>query len=247
MRHATGRLLGVGMLIGIGLAGGVLALAWLLRMDGPAESKSAPSDFVTQPVTPRLTGDAWLAAQPRASNPPAAVPAGFWRADAVPQPASATPAPRLEIVGERGRQNVVLHDASGKVHELTGFTQPQHVYDAAISADGTLAYVWHMAFSPRQVSVYDVQSRALLHRFAPGSGGDLRWAKSDPVLLLETGGMGMGGSRVTAFAPDGTTLVRTGVGAQAISPDDRWVLSKARHDDRLSVRIYRIATGERIL
>jgi dipeptidyl aminopeptidase/acylaminoacyl peptidase len=163
-----------------------------------------------------------------------------------PGPPDAGSPRRLEIVGEDGRQNVVVHDADGRVHELTGFTQPQHVYDAAISPDGTLASVWHMAFSPRQISVYDVRTRELLHRFAPGSGGDLRWAKHEPVLVLTVSGMGMGGARATVFAIDGTTIVRTGVGDYAFSPDGRWLMAIAFEQGRGRVEVLRVSTGERL-
>ncbi|MEQ8844510.1 MAG: hypothetical protein RIB58_06620 [Phycisphaerales bacterium] len=252
---------------GVGLAavgaGGVLALAWALRTAGPAETAGASLDVdragqAEPPARPPdqppagpapLTPDAWLAAQPLAMDPPEALPEGFWKADAGDLDSQAAPATaaRLEVVGGYGRQNVVLHDASGNVHELTGFTQQQHVYDAAVCSDGSLAYVWHMAFRPRQVSVYDLGTRELLHRFAPGSGGELRWAKRDPVLLLTTGGMGMGGSMVRAFAPDGTGLLQTGIGAQAMSPDDRWVLSVSWLNGQGRVVVYRIATGERAM
>ncbi len=258
MRQTTARV-GGAMIV----AAGALALAWGLPMAGPAETAGSspdgeamaqpqpqphpPAQPTAQPPAP-ITPDAWLAAQPLAADPPEALPEGFWKVDAgrTPLPSPSTTDPRLEIVGQRGRQNVVLHDGRGHVHELTGFTQPQHVYDAAISDDGALACVWHMAFAPRQVSVYDLATRELLHRFAPGSGGDLRWAASEPVLLLETAGMGMGGARVTAFAPDGRTLVRTGVGSQALSPDDRWVLSVSWRDGTGRVEVFGVATGERV-
>jgi hypothetical protein len=260
MRHATGRL--GGLLLVISGVVGAVAFAWSLRIVGPSESVAEQRDGsdaeqnqeltpspaappLTQPRQP-ITGDEWLAAQPLANDPPAALPAAFWRAGDAEPTRPTEQAPRLEIVGERGRQNVEMHDANGNVHELTGFTQAQHVYDAAISADGTLAYVWHMAFTPRQVSTYDVATRELLHRFKPGSGGRLRWAASDPVLLLQTGGMGMGGSRVTVFAPDGTRLVQTGIGSQALSPDDGWVLSTSWQRGAGRVEVFQVATGKRV-
>lgn len=261
MRHGAARF-GGSVLVVAGVVG-VFVLGWGLRMAGPAETAGSLTQSVDagqaqrpaqrqaqaadppQPITP----DAWLAAQPLAMDPPEALPEGFWKADAgdLDSQAASAPAPRLEVVGGYGRQNVLLHDASGDAHELTGFTQQQHVYDAAVSADGSLAYVWHMAFRPRQIGVYDLGTRELLHRFAPGSGGELRWAKRDPVLLLTTGGMGMGGSMVRAFAPDGTRLLQTGIGAQAMSPDDRWALSVSWQSGQGRVVVYRTATGERAL
>lgn len=234
------------------LAVAVLAVAAYLRMGGGGGDPHVPPPALAQtqipPQTPPPTQDTWLDAQPRASDPPEAPPAGFWREDAARPHAPAPPpdGPRLEIVGERGTQNVVLHDADGRVHALTGFTQPQHVYDAAISPDGTLAYVWHMAFSPRQVSVYDPATQKLLHRFEQGTGGDLRWAKHEPVILLETSGIGMGGARATVFVIDGTTIVRTGVGDYAFSPDDRWLLAIPFEQGRGHVEFLRVATGDRL-
>ncbi|MFI4917424.1 MAG: hypothetical protein ACIAS6_13080 [Phycisphaerales bacterium JB060] len=243
MRHAALRIGGVLLM----LVAAALALAWFLRPAGEAsQAPVAPRDVGDGSHALPLTQDTWLDAQPRASDPPVAPPAGFWRmTDTEPTP----PPPdglRLEIIGERSLQNVVLHGDEGRVHALTGFTQPQHVYGAEISPDGTLAWVWHMAYTPRLVSVYDLVTRELLHRFEQGMGGELRWAKHDPVIVLETYGMGMGGGRVTVFGVNGATIVQTGVGDYAFSQDDRWLLAIPFEQGRGRVEIYHVATGERL-
>lgn len=249
MRHPALRIGGVLLLAMAAIA--LISYLWISATPRPSaadEGIDAPRDVDEHRPDQPLSQDAWLQAQPRASDPPSAPPPGFWRTASMPaQPQPEPPdRPRLEVIREGRLRNVVLHGTDGRVHALTGFTQPQHVYGAAISPDGTRAWVWHMAFAPRQISVYDLESRELLHRFDQSVGGDMRWAEHDPVIVLEAGGMGMGGARVTVFETDGTPIVHTGVGTYAFSPDDRWLLALPFEQGVGRVEVYRVATGERI-
>jgi len=43
-----------------------------------------------------------------------------------------------------------------------------------MSPDGRYAFVWHMAYSPRVLSIYDVQALVRVRDLTPGFGGDVK-------------------------------------------------------------------------
>ena len=59
---------------------------------------------------------------------------------------------------------------------VTQFTRPQHIYKARVSPNDRYLFVWHMDYSPRKVSIYDLSSKQRISTFKPGAGGSLGWA-----------------------------------------------------------------------
>lgn len=91
-------------------------------------------------------------------------------------PAPPEPIERLfDLVEVRtsGRRirNVYVDDRN-----ITGFTNPHYIYDAELSPEDDYLLVEHMDFRPRKISVYDMASGKPISTFAPGAGGDFKWA-----------------------------------------------------------------------
>ena len=64
---------------------------------------------------------------------------------------------------------------------ITNFPNPHHIYTAEVSPSGRYLLVWHMDFSPRKVSVFDLDSGERVSQFVPGAGGEVRWAAHDLI------------------------------------------------------------------
>ena len=97
---------------------------------------------------------------------------------------AAVAAPQLALhTGADGRKNVVVKRGDDQV-ALTEFERPTHIYDFAVSPDGKSAFVWHMDFPPRTVSVYDLETRCRTASFQPGMGGSLRWTCANTLLHI---------------------------------------------------------------
>lgn len=80
----------------------------------------------------------------------------------------------------------------GECRNLTHFDRRQHIYDYSLSEDGSKTFVWHMAETPRQLSIYDTATGKLLTRFSPGFGGGINWTKNNNLLHIFGCGTGCG-------------------------------------------------------
>lgn len=93
----------------------------------------------------------------------------------------APPIPQVEVIERAGLRNVRILREDTWV-QVTQFTRPEHVYEAAVSPSGRWLLVWHMARTPRVLSIYDLRTLALHRQWIPGFGGDLHWTAHDTIF-----------------------------------------------------------------
>ncbi len=91
--------------------------------------------------------------------------------------------------GPEGHPDVWIRKG-GTWMNLTRFDRPQHIYDYQASPDGRFAFVWHMSYTPRKISVYDLETGNRISRFSPGWAGSLHWTPHNTIL--HKGGFGTG-------------------------------------------------------
>lgn len=97
------------------------------------------------------------------------------------QTAKAPPAPKVEVLDRGGVRNVRVLLGETWV-QVTRFTRPEHIYEAAVSPSTRWLLVWHMARSPRVLSIYDLRTLELHHEWSPGFGGNLHWTAEDTIF-----------------------------------------------------------------
>jgi hypothetical protein len=98
-----------------------------------------------------------------------------------------------------GVRNVFYRDQN-----VTQFTNPHHIYSAEVSPSGNYLLVWHMDYTPRKVSVYELPSLERVAHFEPGAGGQLQWGDYD--LLYHAFGAGTNAAPFYVYNVAGETL-----------------------------------------
>ncbi|MEN8152352.1 MAG: hypothetical protein ABFS86_21215, partial [Planctomycetota bacterium] len=158
-------------------------------------------------------------------------------------PAAAAPELALHT-GADGRKNVVVKTAAGEL-PLTNFARPTHVYDFAVSPDGKHAFVWHMDFPPRTISVYELESRRRTASFSPGAGGDLRWTCAN--TLLHRWGAGTAVRLFKVYDRRGMMLCGTMTESLASSPSGRFLAAHPVIAGRDRLRVWDLATSRKVI
>jgi hypothetical protein len=93
---------------------------------------------------------------------------------------------------------------NGECQNLTQFDRRQHIYDFSLSEDKSKIFVWHMAETPRQLSIYNTVTGQLITRFSPGFGGSISWTKKNNII--HTFGCGTGCGMFRLYNSKGTLL-----------------------------------------
>jgi len=91
-------------------------------------------------------------------------------------------------------------------HVLHEFRARQNIYDIAISPDGRFGYVWHDEYSPRKLSIFDLDTREKLTTFVPGVGGQLRWSPGNTIC--QNYGFGTNSFGYVIYDTAGETIAR---------------------------------------
>jgi len=84
---------------------------------------------------------------------------------------------------------------------VTQFARPHHIHAAEVSPDDRCLMVWHMDYSPRKLSVYDLKAMRKVSAFTPGAGGTLAWAADN--LIYHQFGAGTNTAAFAVYSVDG--------------------------------------------
>jgi len=127
--------------------------------------------------------------------------------DESPFTAHSLPPPRLpesHIKADVRLSRDKIRDVFIDGRNVTQFSRPQHVYEARVSPNDQYLLVWHMDYSPRKVSIYDLDSRRKVSTFKPGAGGSFGWAANS--LLYHQYGAGTNTAIFAVYSVDGKKL-----------------------------------------
>ena len=127
----------------------------------------------------------------------------------------------LRLVTEKGKVQNLSHLLHGRWVKVTRFKNPQHIYDYAASPDERYLLIWHMDFSPRKVSVYDLEGGRPIGRFQPGHGGDLCWNSRNQIVHFF--GCGSGCLGFSIYHREGRLLFQLYGGGMDLSPSGRYL------------------------
>ena len=127
----------------------------------------------------------------------------------------------MGLVKGKGKVQNLYHILHGRRVNVTGFKSPQHIYDYGISPDSRYLFVWHMDFSPRKVSVYDLDSGKPVSRFQPGHGGELCWNSKNQIIHFF--GCGSGCLGCGTYSQEGRPLFEVYSGGMDLSPSGRYL------------------------
>ena len=162
-----------------------------------------------------------------------------WPADAAPIDTPRAPDLELKAVEKVGNwNNVYARKPEGAWVNLTNFKRPQHLYDFKASPDGQWVYVWHEAYPPRELSVYEVATGRRVGNFEPGLAGNMGWVVRNRIYhecCFSTGA----GCRYYLYDVHGNT-VREGYSlCPYASPSGRFLVTCSNHplaDEPLVIR-----------
>jgi hypothetical protein len=163
---------------------------------------------------------------PSASKP-AAEPGSALRVPVPPDEPALVPLPQPTIKAKvvKGRRDIsdVHVERGGTWVNLTRFARPHHVYDFKASPDDRWMFVWHMDYSPRKVSVYDLRRMKRVAVFVPGGGGSLQWTAFDTIYHQFGGGTNTAIFAVYDIA--GSRLWSGSATGAELSPCGRYVIT----------------------
>lgn len=116
----------------------------------------------------------------------------------------------------------VYHLSRGAWASVTRFRNPHHIFEYGTSSDGRYLLVWHMDFSPRRVSVYDLRRGGRrISRFEPGAGGSFCWNSQHNIVHVS--GCGSGCRICKVYRRDGKVLFELGGLGMDVSPSGRYL------------------------
>ncbi|QQE13779.1 hypothetical protein JD969_10050 [Planctomycetota bacterium] len=108
-------------------------------------------------------------------------------------------------------KKVEVKESGGKVKDvfvdgvnITQFGNAHHIYDAKVSPSGKYLFVWHMDYTPRKLSIYDLDLGVLKKMIEPGAGGSMKWAAGD--LIFHKFGAGTNTAFWSVFNVEGEVL-----------------------------------------
>lgn len=194
----------------------------------------------------------WLGAVPLGRKAPRARGGG---------PSGQQPAPGLLAAEGQAAPTVELgyftHDGQSDVYvrhpgptgqpgqwvNLTRFTRAQNVFAYAASGDGRWACCWHQDRGPRQLSIYDLNTRARSGHCVPGAAGDLRWTEQGTIF--HRWGAGTNAQCFAIYDVRGQTLFEGQASGLELSPTGRFLATfptTTGADEPLAV--YDVVTGK---
>ncbi|MEW6571974.1 MAG: hypothetical protein AB1390_12550 [Nitrospirota bacterium] len=130
------------------------------------------------------------------------------------------PEQRLKIVEKNHVKNVFFLKNNEWLN-LTNFSNPHHIYDYQISPDEKHAFVWHMDYPPRILSIYDLEEFTLVKDLTLKAGGNIRWNNENN--LIHTYGCGSGCMVAHVLNIKGKTLFSIDNSPIEISPSGRYL------------------------
>lgn len=104
---------------------------------------------------------------------------------------------------------------------ITRFTNPHHIYTAAVSPSKQYLLVWHMDVTPRQLSIYDLRTSERVGHWEPGAGGQIQWADYD--LIHHSYGAGTNTSIFNIYDVNGETVWSGNVSGSAMCESGKYV------------------------
>jgi hypothetical protein len=134
---------------------------------------------------------------------------------------SSSPDQKLKIIEDKTNIKDVFYFANGKWTNLTNYKKPNHIYDYKISPDGNYAFIWHMEYAHRLLSVYDLRKLVLLKDAKLGFGGDVKWTKDNNLVHVYGCGSGCAAAKVLNLK--GETLFEIGGSPIEVSPSGRYL------------------------
>lgn len=112
-------------------------------------------------------------------------------------PCAFGPGEEIKLVGDEGKGRNLYQFSRGRWVNVTRFGRPHHIFDYGVSPEGRYLFAWHMDFSPRRVSVYDLhRGGQRIGRFEPGFGGSFCWNSRNHIVHLFGCGSGCQGCKV---------------------------------------------------
>ena len=132
-----------------------------------------------------------------------------------------SPDRRLSVRDEGNNVRNVYYLRNGTWANLTGYKTPHEIYQYQMSPDGRYAFVWHMAYSPRVLSIYDVQALGLVRDLTPGFGGNVKWNAANELVHVYGCGSGCMGAKV--FNLKGETVFEISGSPIEVSPSGRYL------------------------
>lgn len=124
-----------------------------------------------------------------------------------------------QIRSTRGRVRDVFVDG----RNVTRFSRPHHIYEAKVSPCSRYLFVWHMDYTPRKVSTYDLEGRRKIATFEPGAGGGLNWAAHD--LIYHHFGAGTNTALFAVYSVEGKTQWRGSTSGAVLCKSGRSVFT----------------------
>jgi hypothetical protein len=135
---------------------------------------------------------------------------------------SSSPEPKLKIIEEKTNIKDIFYFINGKWTNLTNYKSPNHIYDYRISPDGNYAFIWHMEYSPRLLSIYGLSKLVLLKELKLGFGGELKWTTDNNIVHVY--GCGSGCTTAKVIDREGEILFEIGGSPVEVSPSGRYLL-----------------------
>ena len=131
------------------------------------------------------------------------------------------PDKKLKIIDDKANIKDVFYFINGRWTNLTNYKKPHHIYDYKISPDGNYAFVWHMEYSPRLLSVYDLRKLVLLKDLKLGFGGDIKWNTDNNLVHVYGCGSGCAAAKVINLK--GETLFEISGSPIEVSPSGQYL------------------------
>lgn len=139
-------------------------------------------------------------------------------------PCHSRPGEHIKLVGDEGTRRNLYHFSRGRWVNVTRFENPHHIFEYGVSPDGRYLFAWHMDFSPRRVSVYDLHRGATrIARFEPEAGGFFCWNSQNHIVHLFGCGSGCLGCKV--YGREGRVLFKLGGYPMNVSPSGRYLIT----------------------
>jgi hypothetical protein len=105
---------------------------------------------------------------------------------------------------------------------VTRFKNPHHIFEYGTSPDGRYLLVWHMDFSPRRMSVYDLhRGGARIARFEAEAGGSFCWNAQNHIVHVS--GCGSSCEICKVYSREGRVLFWLGDRVMDVSPSGRYL------------------------
>jgi hypothetical protein len=134
---------------------------------------------------------------------------------------SSSPDHKLKIIEDKINIKDIFYFTNGKWTNLTNYKRPNHIYDYKISPDGNYAFIWHMEYSPRLLSIYVLSKLVLLKDLKLGFGGEVKWTTDNNIVHVYGCGSGCAAAKVIDLK--GETLFEISGSPIEVSPSGRYL------------------------